>query len=144
MTPSFLFQKYLGPGCSPFPFPVKKWFVCHVSGCLCKCLDWVYRCEDFTFHFTSYFVQVDDISEYSCEFFCAPISCFILIYHSSLLFFIYHHVVGKPFRFFIMFTNQECFLNESNFLSSLRVYSVILLGKMFKQLLYKYRYQRLF
>ena len=42
----------------PAPSPVKKQFAGHVSEYLCKWLDWVYRCEDFTFHFTSSFVQM--------------------------------------------------------------------------------------
>ena len=37
---------------------VKKQFAGHVSEYLRKWLDWVYRCEDFTFHFTSSFVQM--------------------------------------------------------------------------------------
>ena len=51
-------QKDVGLGCSPSRSPVKKQFAGHVSGCLCKLWDWVYRCEVFTFCFTSYFVQV--------------------------------------------------------------------------------------
>ena len=51
-------QKYVVPRCSPFPSPVKRQFAGHVNGCLCKRLDGVFRCEDFTFHFTSYFVQM--------------------------------------------------------------------------------------
>ena len=44
-------RKYAGTGCSPAPSAVKKPFSCHVSECLCKWLDWVYQCEDFTLHF---------------------------------------------------------------------------------------------
>ena len=37
---------------------LKKWFADHVSEDFCKSLGWVYQCEDFTFHFTSSFVQM--------------------------------------------------------------------------------------
>ena len=40
------------------PICRKKQFAGRVSEYFCKWLDWVYRCEDFTFHFTSYFVQI--------------------------------------------------------------------------------------
>ena len=39
------------------PICLKKQFAGHVSEYLCKWLGWVYRCEDFTFHFTIFFVQ---------------------------------------------------------------------------------------
>ena len=45
--------KCVGPECSPAPSSVEKQFDGHVSEYLCKWLDSVYRCEDFTFHFTS-------------------------------------------------------------------------------------------
>ena len=45
--------KYVGPGYSPASSAVKKQFAGHVSEYLCKWLDWVYQCENFTFHFTS-------------------------------------------------------------------------------------------
>ena len=101
----------------PFPISCKKWFSGHISGCLCKWLDWIYPYEDFPFHFTSYFVDIDGISEYSCEFFCISLTCFILIYHSSLLF------VWKPFRFInhVLWAN-ESFLNDSNFPSSVYLF----------------------
>ena len=92
--------------------------------------------------------QVDDISQCLCEFFCVLIIFFILIYHSSLFFFIFHQVVGKPFGFINhVLQKNENFLTESNFPSSLSlslyIHSGPSLGKMSKQFLYKYRYQRI-
>ena len=52
------FLKYVRSERSPSSSPVKKQFAGHVSGCLCKWLDWFYQCEDFTLCFTSYFLQV--------------------------------------------------------------------------------------
>ena len=47
----------------------------------------------------------------------------MLIYHLSLLFLIFHQVVGKPFRFIDnVLQASESFLNESNFPSSLSVF----------------------
>ena len=41
------------------PLPVKKKQIAgHECGCLHKWLDWGYWCEDFNFHFTSYFTQM--------------------------------------------------------------------------------------
>ena len=110
-------RKYVVPGCSPSPSSIKKQLAGHVSGWLCKWLD-VLQMQDVLNNI------VDDISQFSCEFFCVLITCFMLIYHSPLLFFIFHQVVEKPFGFsnHVLQTN-ESFLNESNFPCSLSVYS---------------------
>ena len=78
-------------GSRMFPSPIyhKKQFCRHVSGYLCKWLDWVYQCEDFTFHFTSSFVYVNNINKsmifhnIHVNSFMSP---FLVLYYLSIIF----------------------------------------------------------
>ena len=121
--------KYVGPGCSPFPPPVKKSLLVMLVDASAN----------------SYIEFADvKILLLFCQLFCSSANNInkSMIFHnihvnlsaSSLLvlclfitypcfFFIFHQVVGKPFRFIDnVLQASESFLNESNFPSSLSVF----------------------
>ena len=120
---------------SPFPvFCKNKQFVGHVSGWLCKWLDWVYC------YFTSYFVQVSIIltSRWYFTFFMwillRPHDLFYAYLSLIPAFFIFHQVVEKSFRSInhVLQTNESS-MNQTSPVLSLCIYSGPSLGKMSKQ-----------
>ena len=118
----------------PAPSTVKEQFAGHVSEYLCKGLDWFYRFEDFTFHFTSFFCSnVNTINKsmilhnIHVNFFASRrLASFLFITHPCF-FFIFHQVVWKPFKFInnVLQTN-ESLVNKSNFPSFLSLCLFIL------------------
>ena len=129
----------------------KKRLAGHVSEYLCKWLGWVYQCEDFTFRFTSSFVQMQIplINPWyyaiSCDFYASTLLVLYLFTTHPCIFFIFHQVVRKPFKFINngLQTNETLVMKRTSPVFS-RYFCIHFrpsLGKVFKQFLYKYQYQ---
>ena len=120
-------QNHVGPG--------KEQFAGHVSEYLCEWLDWVYRYEDFTFHFTSssfkckHHQQVNNIYKIHVNFYTFTLLALYLFITHPCFFFIFHRVVRKPFKFINnVLQINESLVNESNFPSFLS-FCVFILGR---------------
>ena len=113
----------------------KEQFAGHVSEYLCKWLDWVYRYEDFTFHFTSssfkrkHHQQVNNIYKIHVNFYAFRLLALYLFITHPCFFFIFHRVVRKPFKFVNnVLQINESLINELNFPSFLS-FCVFILGR---------------
>ena len=135
----------------PCPIWLKKQFADHVSEYLCRWLDWVFRCEDFTFHFTSSFVQIQTpltsrwyYTIFMSFFLASTLLALYLFFVHLCIFFIFHQVVWEAFKFINdgLQTN-ESLVNESNFPSFLYfVYSFsAITWESVQTILYKNQYQ---